>query len=383
MMLIFMFFLLCYFTSPLLCFYLAIIFFSFVSLNSLPIRFAFSIIIIISGATIFSSRVVGISLGDDFYYVYMPVYQAIKNGASVFNGYYSSGAEFVLPVLFKIFSVVDNTFFVNGMTYSSLMFCFIVTFSLLFYFWMEIFILPRIEVNKTLCLMSAFIFLNFFMLGYMMRQAFSTLFILYSLGFFSQKKLKSAYMMALVASCTHLSAIPILFIFYIYMFRGRIAKITLISTISFFSLSFAFIKTYILSSGLLGVATYKLDYYNQDIGDLGHGYIVHMLFLMTFSYLFISEKWKEFRSLIFFGGLTYFILFPIPLASDRILMPLTSFMLGFLIFISLGRYSRFLRYALIPYCILRFLKYGPLYNGYGVDSYYLWHFYPWFGSFIS
>lgn len=380
---VFLFFVLCYLVSPLLSFYLLLLFISFVDLWEFRFRLLFSSLIIISGSTIYASRMVGLSLGDDFYYVYMPVYHAIQSGQPVFNGYYSSGVEFLLPVLFKVISFFDVNVFSSSLTYSNLIFTFTSLFSFLFYIWLERFVLPHVPSHKTLCLASALLFLNFFLMGYMVRQAFSTVFVLFALGYFGELKYKKAVFFSLVAIFTHLSAIPIIAIFYTFMYGRNTLKYVVLAIIAILSLMFSVVKSYIISSGLLGVATYKLDYYNQDISDSGHGYIFHVILLMTLAFFLMRDRYSSYRSLLLFGGISYLLLLPIPLASDRMLMPLTSFMLGAVIFLASGKYSSLLKYAFIPYCVIRFLRYGPMYHGAGVDSYFLWHFYPWFGGFLG
>ena len=177
---------------------------------------------------------------------------------------------------------------------------------------------------------------------------------------------------------------PIIIIFYCYLYSSKTIKNIVLGTIVTASLSFTTLKNYILSSGILGVATYKFDYYNKDVeSTIDNGYVIHNLFLLTFAMFTIQDRYRKFKMLIIYGAISYFFLMPIPLAADRIMMPFTSFLLGIMIFVVSGKYCRLLAIMFIPYAILRFLRTGPLYNGIETTSYYLWHSYPWFGGVLN
>lgn len=366
----------CYVVSPIISFYCSIVFLSFIDVKSIIIRVPLCMLIIVSGATIYSSRVLGFSYGDDFYYVYLPVYDSIKNGGPVFGAYYSSGIEFILPVCFKIITLFDI-----GLDNNTLLFISIFSISILFYIWLEVFFIKEFTEHRSLIIASAFMFFNFFLTGYMVRQALSTVFILYALSLLGNKRWMLGCLFSLLAIFTHLSAIPILLIFYFYLYGNKISRIIVLGGIAFCSISFTFIKDIVLSSGVLGAATYKFDFYNKDLtSTIDNGYVFHMIFLLALSFLTVKKEHEKYKVLMIYGAISYFLLMPIPLAADRIMMPLTSFMLGGLIFIVSGKYSKILAMLFIPYAVLRFLRIGPLYDGGGTASYYLWHAYPWFGG---
>lgn len=370
----------CYIISPIISFYMSLLLIALVKVESPLERFPFCFIIILSATSIYASRIIGFAVGDDFYYVYMPVYNLIKNGNGIFGGYYSSGYEFLLPVVFKIITLFDFGFSENELL-------FIISFfiSTLYYIWLEKYLVNDFDSEKkSLVISSAFMFFNFFLTGYMVRQALSTIFILFALSVLGRKKYLAGIIFSLLAIFTHLSALPILVIFYCYLYSPIIIKNIILGIIITASLSFSVIKNFVLSSGLLGVATYKFDFYNKELDTtVDNGYVVHMIVLLILSFFTVEERYKKYKMLIIYGAISYFFLMPIPLAADRIMMPLTSFMLGVMVFIVSGKYSKLLAFSFIPYSIVRFLRIGPFYDGVGNTSYYLWHSYSWFGGVFN
>lgn len=368
--------------SPDVSLYLGIGILTFVNLDLKIYRSCVALFLIVSGALMFASRATGLSLGDDFYHVYLPVINSLEMGSSVFQPYYSSGVEFILPIIFKTILSIYSVFFNNNPSEPDLLFIFTFSIAALYYVWMERFFLKNIEGNKSLCLAMGFLFLNFFVMGYMIRQAWSTIFILFALGYFSEGKINRAVLFSLLAIFTHLSAIPIIIIFYTYTYRDKLAKNIVLGIILFISLAFSFVRDYILSSGVLGVATYKMQFYDTDQSDAAHSFVYHFILLIFLAFFSLDEKYTKLKSLIIYGGISYFLLMPIPLASDRILMPFTSFMLGGVLFLCITKYQKLVQAIIFPYLIIRFLRFGPLHVFGGVysDPYSVWYTYSWFGS---
>lgn len=77
--------------SPLLGFYCAIFVLLLFNINNLILRNIISVISILSGCGIYASRVIGFSMSDDFYNTYIPIYESIRNGGSIFVEQYSGG----------------------------------------------------------------------------------------------------------------------------------------------------------------------------------------------------------------------------------------------------------------------------------------------------
>jgi hypothetical protein len=62
-------------------------------------------------------------------------------------------------------------------------------------------------------------------------------------------------------------------------------------------------------------------------------------------------------------------------------MPMTNYILGVLVFMTLYKVSGPLRGVICLYSVYKFLTLGPFYNGYGVDPFYIWYSYPWYNNY--
>lgn len=76
----------------------------------------------------------------------------------------------------------------------------------------------------------------------------------------------------------------------------------------------------------------------------------------------------------------YIIFLPLPLASDRILMLMVSYLPGFLMFIAFYRAALVFKVILIAFFTLKILLLGPLYSGGALEGMELWKSYPWFNK---
>ncbi|HHK7934096.1 TPA: hypothetical protein ACQVG8_004876, partial [Serratia marcescens] len=71
-----------------------------------------------------------------------------------------------------------------------------------------------------------------------------------------------------------------------------------------------------------------------------------------------------------------------PLASDRLFMIMSVFMMGYLLFLSFSRVSNLFRLLLVAYFIYKFLMNGPLMSVFGgFGDYTLWTNYDWIGDY--
>ncbi|MGU9863630.1 EpsG family protein [Klebsiella quasipneumoniae subsp. quasipneumoniae] len=367
--------------SPLLGFYCAIFVLLLFNINNLILRNIISVISILSGCGIYASRVIGFSMSDDFYNTYIPIYESIRNGGSIFVEQYSGGAEFGLPAVFLLFSKLgfnDN--------YPLMMYCISLFCSLGFYSWLEYEIIPEIDKNKkSLCIASSIAFFSFFASTQLIRQMVATVFILFCLSALRRRKTLRFIFLLVVGSIFHLTTVVVVLIFVILAFGSKKQKLVLLCSVAFISFLFKIVVGFILSGGLLSVASYKAEYYQQTtkLGFHLSG-AFKFLFPATIAALFFSSsKFKKINNVLFFGMVLYIILLPMPAMSDRMLMPLTFFAIGTAIFFSFYKTPNFLKLLLSLYITYKFITMGPMYNGAGSDPFYLWSSYPWLGPFIS
>ncbi len=97
--------------------------------------------------------------------------------------------------------------------------------------------------------------------------------------------------------------------------------------------------SFIIAHGLLGAATYKLMFYTTIASDgYNLGYLKFFIIMCMASYFFFSDKFKNYKSLIWYGSLLYAILIPIPILSQRLLLLLVAFLNGYLMFFRFIKY---------------------------------------------
>ncbi|MEH0869087.1 EpsG family protein [Serratia liquefaciens] len=363
--------------SPLLGFYCSLIYLAIQGFSLRILRVNIAIIAIISGAFIVSSRNTLMVIGDDFNINYA-VYQLMQNGGSIFYHEFSGGIEFILPLFFKLigyFFNIENPVYVF---FSVTVLCLT-----LFYIWLEKYGLKYIDLDKkALCVAASLGLFVLFSSTQLMRQMISTAFVLYAVSFWFEKKKILFSIFILLAIFSHLSAVLLFFVITILIDENKFRKYVMLIVCVFFVSLFTIFLSYITGSNLLGAATYKFNYYasTELAGFNLDSFFKFLVIMWAGAILFrdkINEKWNN---LLFFGGALYIIFLPLPLASDRILMVMVSYLPGFLMFISFYRATLLFKIMLIAFFILKILLLGPLYNGGALEGMELWKSYPWFNK---
>ncbi|WP_174507955.1 EpsG family protein [Klebsiella oxytoca] len=364
--------------SPLTGFYISIAFLVSFNIEDRQTRFLITIVCLVSASLMNASRFVGYDAADDFYNIYYPVFEKISNGGGVFDTNFSGGVEFGLPLYFKIVYLLFGRVSPN-----ELLIALVFSMSILYYFYLEKFLLPNIDAEKrSLCLGFAFLFINYFDQTQLVRQMFATVFILYAVSFFYQRKYCSLFCSLFLGSIFHLSSIPIFFVFIALFSGNKKIQILLVLLLLMCSFFFLVIVKYVLSTNLLSVASYKFDFYasNQNNEAFDVGSLKLFIVACIASFFFSSKDYVKYKYFLVFGTLCYISLAPILFASNRVLMPMTGYFMGVLIFFSIYKISNIFRLLLILYCIFRFMKLGPLYSPGADSSVLLWHQWPWLGS---
>ncbi|BEN15160.1 MULTISPECIES: EpsG family protein [Serratia] len=366
--------------SPVLGFYVPIIFLALNFGSNKTFRILISIIILYSSMFVFASRnIASGSIKDDFANIYFPVFNMLTHGSTIFYYQFTKGAEFFLPLYFKI---IYNVF---GISQPVPIMAAVTALCLgLFYIWLEKYGLKSISENKrSLCVASSLALLVFAVTTQNMRQAISCVFLLYVITFYFERKWLLFYVFLFLATTSHVTALLIFPLFTILMGENERRKKILAATAVFVSLFFNIVIGIIIAKGLLGTATYKLLFYaDVDSGDMTLGYLKYLFITCVVGIFYFSPEHKKYKSLLFYGTFIYFVLTPIPVVSHRLLMLMVAFMNGYLMFLAFFRILWVYRIILIGYCVYRIFKIGPYFSpDTGDDSFMnLWFSYPWVGE---
>lgn len=368
--------------SPLISYYFSLVVLAFSPQIKAITRKSLGLLIVLSGTVYIASRDYNSATGDDITYVYYPAYRAIFYGSDYFTAF-GGGFEFVLSSLLKLLAIsfdkpVDKDIFTT---------IFVFLPYLIYYIWLEKFGLEYVHKDKkNLCTSASLGIMGLLTLSIQLRQGLATPILLLAISYYSRSKIKSIFFTAL-SICTHLTSIPILFI--INMFKGDSTKNKTIALIFIIVLvlAFQFIAGAIVSGNLLGSASFKFQYYTGDdqlegVRILSFFFALVIMMIAGIFFFDTNKELRKWKSLIIWGGAAYFVLLPIPLASDRLFMIMSVFMMGYLLFLSFSRVSNLFRLLLVAYFIYKFLMNGPLMTVFGgFGDYTLWTNYDWIGDY--
>ncbi|MFS6931855.1 EpsG family protein [Klebsiella oxytoca] len=369
--------------SPLLGFYVPIIFLAVNLFQGRIFRIPIALIAVYSSLYIFASRnIVSGSVKDDFENLYFPVYNMMANGGSIFYYQFTSGLEFLLPLYFKIlynvFGIVEP---VNVLVAVSGL-CIIP-----FYIWLETYGLRGVdEDKKSLCIASSLGLLVLAVTTQNMRQAVSCVLLLFAISFFLDKKRFYFTLFFILSITAHATAFIILPIFLILLGNSSFKKNGLAVFALISSLLFSVFIGIIISSGLLGAATYKLLFYSDmQTGAFEIGYLKYLIITCAAGIFYFSPNHKQYKSLLLYGTFIYAVLAPIPVVSHRLLLLMVAFLNGYLMFLAFYRITFIYRVVFIFYCLYRIIKIGPYFDNTALDDekfMNLWHSFPWAGHYL-
>ncbi|BEL79524.1 hypothetical protein SM12BL3_08310 [Serratia marcescens] len=367
--------------SPFIAYYLSLIVIALAPEMKNLTRRIFGVLIVLAGTVYIASRNADGSMADDVTNVYYPHYRNIFRGSDYFSTY-SGGWEPVLGGLFKLLAISTDELVPKYI----LMFIFVFLPYLIFYIWLEKFGLEFISRDKkNLCMAASLGVMGLMTLSIQLRQGLSTPMLLLALGYLHNKSRIKSTFFAILAALTHLTAIPIYFILRIFTGENKKHKIIGLVFIGCFVVLFQFFVGAILSGNLLGAASYKFRYYADRESTITLLSFFFALVIMIFAGSFFfdkNENLKGWRSYILWGGAAYIMLLPIPLASERFFMPMSVFLMGYLLFLSFSRVSTIFRLLLILYFIYKFLTVGPFYGVVGIaEGFEFWSSYDWIGDY--
>lgn len=369
--------------SPLLGFYVPLVYLIFNFGKDFLMRFLLAAISILGACFTFSSRnYVSGTINDDFANVYLPAFYDVSKGGSIFYEQFSGGVEFFITAYFKLIS-----FFFEVSRPNVIMFFTLFLVLVLFYIWIECFVLKNLDSNKrSLCLATCFSLMAVIVITQNMRQAISCVFLLYAVSFFLNKKITLFIIFWLMAIVSHTTAILVLPLSLTIMKGSKRLRLVLIFTCVGISVLFNVVIAFLISHNLLGSSTYKLLYYSDTSGvSVDIGYMKFLLISIVASYLFFDKNdinKKEYKNLLYYGSLIYLILIPIPTLPFRIMMLLVVFYNGLLMFYSFYKKNYFFVLILLCYNTYKFVTLGPYQNLIEGGGAYmnLWWSYPWAGT---
>lgn len=368
--------------SPLIAFFFIALVLILLNIGDIRIRAPLSILGLLSGVTIYSSRLVGNIYGDDVANVYYPLYQDMLIGGDFFDSGFGGGVEFGLPLYFKLLGFFFPHLNENGVIFAVSSLC-----SLLFYIWVEGYLLKEIKIkNKSLFIASIIVFFGFFVTTQLMRQAISTIMVLYFISSYKQGAKAKSLIYLFLGTIFHLTAIPFALMNYIFLYGHHKKKIIITVFFVFFGLFFISILNLVSGSGFFyGIVSKFLYYLHNASNGIETAYYWKILIPLFVASLFFAKKQhNNFRWFLFYSLIGYLSLIQIPFASDRCFMLLNVYLLGAIFYISFERIIGVYQILLILFCIFRFFQLGPLYpTPCGGTVLCLWSKYPWVGSFLG
>ena len=314
--------------SPVLLIIACLAYFSLSRNNNLIIQFIFSLLLLYSFSLIYSSREVGFFL-DDFSNQYYPWYIYAKNNS--FSEYFitypfKEGFSFYIEFGFNIFifllSKLPFYFNINELI-------FIVTFftSGIFFIWLRLALVPKVpEKYKNLALMVGLVFFSYGLASQLTRQMLSSVFLLFYLFPIHEKR----NILYLILSTTfHFTGIVVAAIYFYIKITRLWGLLVLLGTVALFQI-FGFIIFSIIDLPFLQNFD-KLDFYRSESQNIltTDFSTLYLTFILCFAAFFTKEYWNHnlfFLSMAFV--LLYILLLPLPLASFRITLLLTTCLFG-------------------------------------------------------
>ena len=304
---------------------------------SLRLTAALLLCIVFAMATTYASRLVGVSPFDDFSNIYYPSYLAAKHTPLTesillqFEPFRLSSLEVVFPALLSVLSLLPAT-----LAPSALIFLFTAGIGSLYVWWLCSFFLPTLpRSHRTAAALLCIVFFSFGLCSQTVRQMLSVPLLLAAIWERSLGK-SSAY--ALIATTCHLSAAPIWALCVLFRFTGY--RMLMLAALPMIIL---LVKGSGLAESLIGLdpgIIDKLSYYtegNLDAAGYDRGFIPLVLVVAIGSLSVVAYRNGELSRLLLFFCLLFFALLPLPLASFRVTLFITSALLAPLASLALSR----------------------------------------------
>jgi hypothetical protein len=321
--------------APLAFAWLALIYCRRLNRPTVSVLLAF---IVLSMALTYASRRVGASPFDDFWNNYYPDYiRATQTDPGTFllkpfEDFEMSSLEIVFPTFLALLAALPIK--VNP---HLLIFLITAGIGSLYVWWLNRYFLPDIPTaHRPAAGLFCILFFSFGLCSQTIRQMLSTPLLLAAI--WERRRARTMGLAVLAASC-HLSAAPIWAIAVLFRFTGF--KTFLLLTLPMVYLLFI---GFDLTGQLLGVdagALDKLRYYttdNQDAAGFDSTFIPAIVLVAAGSLAILKFRNGELSRLLLFFCVVFFLLLPLPLASFRATLFVTSALLAPVVCLALVRY---------------------------------------------
>ncbi len=293
--------------------------------------------IVFSMATAYASRRVGMSPFDDFSNNYYPSYLNAKImplAESIlfpFEPFRLSALEVVLPTIFGVLALLPGTF-----APSAIIFLLTAGIGSLYVWWLRRYFLPTLpQSHQTASALLCIVFFSFGLCSQTVRQMLSVPLLLAAIW---ERSLGKSTAYALIAAACHLSAAPIWVICILFRYTGYRTL-----TLAALPLVILLVKGSALAESLVGLdpgTLDKLSYYtagNQDAAGFDQNFIPLVLLVAIGSLAIVGYRNGELTRILLFFSLLFFALLPLPLASFRVTLFITSALLAPLTCLVLSR----------------------------------------------
>lgn len=179
--------------------------------------------IIISLCIIFAASIYNgdcIPTGDAMNYY--EAYTRLLNGGFDALFKYGAGLEVALPLYYFVLGR-----FVGELSISTFVMVNIFTAAFLFYVWLEVYALAHIAPKqRALCVALSLLFFHYWFAGWLMRQVFSSIFLLYA---FTEKRLKLHLIYVAIAVLFHVTALGFYLFIWLLMNKPKIGMMVSLS----------------------------------------------------------------------------------------------------------------------------------------------------------
>lgn len=240
------------------------------------------------------------------YINYYRTYEKLLNNNFQVLFDYGAGLEMALPLYYFILSR-----FLGELSSSTFIAINIFTAALLFYIWLEVYAMSHIAPKqRTLCVALSLLFFHYWFAGWLMRQVFSSIFLLYA---FTEKRLKIHLIYVAIAVLFHVTALGFYLFIWLLMNKpkiGMMVSLSLMLVFYFFEDIIRFLWELPNYNVLVSVLKQKLYPYISGESLVGGSYItlkslVFTIVLMVFAYFYVNKIHKQWRYVIFGSILVY------------------------------------------------------------------------------
>ncbi len=366
--------------SPLFAYAFILLYFLFLS-KYIPnfFRVSNAFILIFSMALIAASRAYFETESDDFIRYY-DIYYGLLHGNYALLFTFGNGFEIGLPCFYLIlgaFTQVENPVFV--------LFCETFFILIFYYIWIEKKVIPYLDHSQiTILLVSALFFFSITLATQLPRQMLSMVFLLYAL---SSTLKKNRLLFLILATLTHLSALPIYLMIKFVRYKPKTAFVCILGgSIIFLYYSSIIINTINLYSpdiiNRLNYYLVQLDTTKQSssLMKMNIRALSSLVLIFLGSFLIRSTTIvNQYKNTLLLFIVLYVILISFPLASFRLTLIFHSILLGLFMFFIFSKYNDFYRLFLLFYILYRILNWSlriDIENNFRLWESYFWIGYP-------